>query len=458
MAPIVQVDHVYKKYSRNANTHLSYGLGDLYNHLLGRAPSLELRKDEFFAVNDVSFSLQRGDSLALIGRNGSGKSTLLKMMNGLIKLDAGRVVMDGRVQALINLGAGFNGALSGMDNIYNSAALYGFNRKQTRAIADEIVDFAELEDFINSPVETYSSGMKARLGFAVAVHLKPEILLIDEILAVGDYAFQNRCFTRMQHLKKSGVTIVLVSHAHNNVIQLCERAVWLHQGKPMLLGEAPDAVKAYLAFLDSLESKKVQTENEERAARLQAVHRTKETDSADKKGADRKEKPKKQEEDLYGPIHEELIEIKNLRVELGSDTGSASSITIHDPLSITYAFDLCRPVEDLNITLKFFRKDGLHLTTISTLNGDLVRDIHEGHLECRIVIPDFDFNPGTYVLVIAIHEGKSYLYRNVVAEFVSVGRDKFTWGIRDFRYRYFRNGQVVYDNTVQDEVSKGDTP
>jgi len=132
MAPIVQVEHVYKKYSRNANTHLSYGMRDLYNHLLGRKPSLELRKDEFFAVNDVSFILERGDTLALIGRNGSGKSTMLKMMNGLIKLDAGRIVMDGRVQALINLGAGFNGALSGMDNIYNSAALYGFNRKQTR--------------------------------------------------------------------------------------------------------------------------------------------------------------------------------------------------------------------------------------------------------------------------------------------------------------------------------------
>lgn len=450
MAPIVQVEHVYKKYSRNANAHLNYGMRDLYNHLLGRKPSMELRKDEFFAVNDVSFSLERGDTLALIGRNGSGKSTLLKMLNGLIKLDAGRIVMDGRVQALINLGAGFNGALSGMDNIYNSAALYGFNRKQTKAIADEIIDFAELDEFINSPVETYSSGMKARLGFAVAVHLKPDILLIDEILAVGDYAFQNRCFARMQQLKKNGVTIVLVSHAHNNVIQLCERAVWLHQGKPMVMGEAPDAVKAYLAFLDSLETRKATQENEKRKEALQAQSRKHEKKAVARKKVN--DEKKKQDENLYGPIHTDLNDIRNLQVHLECDGESVNSIGVHNPLTVVYSFELCRPVADLNVTLKFFRKDGLHLTTVSTLNGDLIRAIHEGRVDCRLEIPDFDFNPGTYVLVIAVHEGKSYLYRNVAAEFAVVGKDAFTWGIRDFKYRYLSAGITIFDSTAGENV------
>lgn len=452
MAPIVQVEHVYKKYSRNANVHLSYGMGDLLRHLLRRKPSLELRKDEFFAVQDISFNLEPGDSLALIGRNGSGKSTLLKMMNGLVKLDAGRIVMDGRVQALINLGAGFNGALSGMDNIYNSAALYGFNRRQTRAIADEIVAFAELEEFINSPVETYSSGMKARLGFAVAVHLQPEVLLIDEILAVGDYAFQNRCFTRMQQLKKSGVTIVLVSHAHNSVIQLCERALWLHQGKPMLLGDSQDAVKAYLSFLDGLEANKAAAENQKRRESQQSKQVRPAGGADSGKDTSAKTVAKKAEDDLYGPIHPAFNDITNLTVQLSSCGIPIQYLTIHDPLTITYAFDLCRSVQDLNITLKFFRKDGLHLTTISTLNGDLVRDIHEGRVDCNLEIPDFDFTPGTYVVVLAVHEGKSYLYRNIMAEFAVAGRDAFTWGVRDYQYRYFCNGKMVYDTRTAESV------
>lgn len=440
MASVVHVEHVFKKYSRNANIHLSYGLGDLFNHLLGRKPSLQLRKDEFWAVHDISFSLEQGDTLALIGRNGSGKSTLLKMMNGLIKMDAGRIIMDGRVQALINLGAGFNGALSGLDNIYNSAALNGFNRKQTKEIADQVIEFAELEEFINSPVETYSSGMKARLGFAVAVHLKPEILLIDEILAVGDYAFQNRCFTRMQQLKKSGVTIVLVSHAHTSVIQLCDRAIWLHQGKMMMMGEAPDTVKAYLAFLDGLESEKVNEENRKRADIKQKAVKSNEQSEPKQKQI------RKENESLYGPIHTDLGVVTNLQVTVESLGRNVGSIVIHDPLTISYQFDLSRTVEDLNITVKFLRKDGLNLTTISTLNGDLVRDIHSGRVNCKIVIPDFDFNPGAYVLVLAIHEGKSYLHRDIVREFIVTSRNTFTWGIRDFHYQYFRDGQLIYDS------------
>lgn len=445
MAPIVQVEHVYKKYSRNANAHLSYGMRDLYNHLLGRKPSLELRKDEFFAVNDVSFTLERGDTLALIGRNGSGKSTMLKMMNGLVKLDAGRIVMDGRVQALINLGAGFNGALSGMDNIYNSAALYGFNRKQTKAIADEIVDFAELDEFINSPVETYSSGMKARLGFAVAVHLKPDILLIDEILAVGDVAFQNRCFARMQQLKRDGVTIILVSHAHTSVIQLCERAVWLHQGKSMVAGEAQDTVKAYLSFLDGLESKRVSVENEKRAA-AQTGKR------AEKRAISRKE----QDEGLYGPIHDDVDHVHNLNIHLKSNGVATNTVKMHSSLEIAYSFELARYINDLNITLKFFRKDGLHLTTVSTLNGNLLRDIHEGLVECELAIPDFDFAPGNYVLVIAIHEGKSYLYRDIVTEFVVTGANTFTWGLREFQYRYIKNGKTIHDTRLSESPNKAE--
>jgi ABC-type polysaccharide/polyol phosphate transport system ATPase subunit len=438
MAGTISIKNVSKKYSRNAQAHLSYGMTDLWRALFWRPGALELRKDEFLAVQDVSFDLQPGDSFALVGRNGSGKSTLLKMLCGLTKPDAGTLILDGRVQALINLGAGFNPALSGRENIYNAAALMGLNRRETNDIFDAIVDFSELEEFIGSPVQTYSSGMKARLGFSVAVHLEPDILLIDEILSVGDHAFQNRCFARMQQLKKRGVTIVLVSHAHNSVIQLCERALWLHRGVPRMLGGARETVKAYLAFLEDAEAAKVEEANQSRSAAA--------TTAAP--AADAPKRASEPAEGLFGPIHTDGDDVGGIETWFRCCDAEADRVTVHNPVTIGYRFTLKRRVEDLNVTLKLFREDGLNLTTISTLNGDLVRGIHEGTVECEVLVPDFDFNPGVYTLVIAIHEGKSYLYRDVMKEFAVVGHDRLTWGLRDFRYRYRVQGELAYDTTA----------
>lgn len=247
--PIITVEKLYKKYSRNAQNHLGYGMRDLLNEIAGKH-NRELRKDEFYAVNDVSFQLYPGDTVAIIGRNGSGKTTIMKMLNGLIKPDGGRISIGGRVQALINLGAGFSQRLSGRENIFNSASLMGLNHTETTALLDAIIDFSELEDFIDSPVGTYSSGMTARLGFSVAVHLSPDVLLIDEVLSVGDYSFQNKCFIRMEELKKSGVTIVFVSHSHASVIKLCERAVWIHDGCIRAQGPSLKTVQSYLDFME----------------------------------------------------------------------------------------------------------------------------------------------------------------------------------------------------------------
>ena len=434
MAPIVQVEHVYKKYSRNANAHLSYGLGDLYNHLLGRKPSMELRKDEFFAVNDVSFSLEQGDTLALIGRNGSGKSTLLKMMNGLIKLDAGRIVMDGRVQALINLSAGFNGALTGMDNIYNSAALYGFNRKQTKAISDEVVDFAELDEFINSPVETYSSGMKARLGFAVAVHLKPDILLIDEILAVGDAAFQNKCYQKMELLKAQGVTLVLVSHSHAKVIQVCERALWLHQGRPQALGTARDTVQMYLDFLAQEEQKQVtkkqpsppkpDTQKVISEVSPEILREfSKETCDAAKSG-------------LYGPIYNEKDQIANVKLDILVSDTIVNVVPFQSDLTIRLSFSLKCEVRQLHTTLNLYRRDGILISAFATMKNQLLEDIHGGDILCELTIPHLDYVPGVYVIMLPICDGKKYLFRNVVKEFAVDGKGGLFWGITEPKHEW----------------------
>jgi len=421
MKPVVVVENVAKKFSRNANVHLSYGIWDLVGEILGRSKNTRLRQDEFLAVKDLSFTLYPGDSFALIGRNGCGKTTTLKMLNGTLKPDAGKIITDGRVQALIALGAGFDPKLSGRENIYNAAAVLGLNNRETRAIIDEVIDFAELDDFIDSPVQTYSSGMKARLGFSVAVCLKPEILLIDEILSVGDYAFQNKCFARMQQLKKEGVTIILVSHAHTRVVQMCEQAAWLHHGKTVKTGPSKEIVEAYLTFLDEQEVKKMQKANSPLEEKKRPASQEKRPTST-----------------IYGAfIYDSLDHIDALEVSLLVQGRKVDAFKIHDELVVEYSFNLKQAVKNLNVNLVFYRKDdGLHYGKISTLNGDVIKHIHTGRVSCRVTIPDFNLNPGSYVLLMAIFEGHSFLYRNVVKEFVVKGNGNLTWGLMGFKCRY----------------------
>lgn len=425
MAPVVQVQNVFKKYSRNANAHLGYGMRDLFDHLLGRKPSLELRKDEFFAVNDVSFELEQGDTIALIGRNGSGKSTLLKMMNGIVKPDAGRIVMDGRVQALINLGAGFNPALSGLDNIYNAAALHGFNRKETKAIVEEVIDFAELEDFIESPVETYSSGMKARLGFAVAVHLEPNILLIDEILAVGDAAFQNKCFTRLEELKAAKVSIVFVSHSQSAVIKLCKKAIWLHKGRVMSAGASKEIVEKYNEFLESEEKTRLSKKPAPVPSPLPAQPGTNTTAPA-----------KNSEFSIYGAIHSDSEQVDQVVVALFSDGAETNIVRMHKEVTIKVQFFLKCEVAHLFSTLNFFRKDGLLVAAIASSRDDRLGHVHQGCIEYEVRIPDFDLCPGNYVIVMPIADGQKYLWRDVVKEIFVESGGQVCYGIKDFSHSY----------------------
>ena len=186
---LVKVEGVSKKFCRDLKRSLWYGMKDISSELFGIHQNGQLRKNEFWAVNDVNFELKRGECLGLIGHNGAGKSTLLKMLNGLIKPDKGTITMQGRIGALIELGAGFNPILTGRENIYNNGAVLGFSKKEIDEKFDAIVDFAEIDEFIDTPVQNYSSGMKVRLGFAVAAQMEPDVLIIDEVLAVGDIGF-----------------------------------------------------------------------------------------------------------------------------------------------------------------------------------------------------------------------------------------------------------------------------
>jgi lipopolysaccharide transport system ATP-binding protein len=250
--PLVRVEGVSKKYCRSLKRSLWYGVRDLGSELLGSSGTdrLELRRDEFLAVDDVSFELARGECLGLIGANGAGKSTLLKMLNGLIRPDAGRIEVRGRVGALIELGAGFNPILSGRENVYVNGAVLGLTKREIDERFDEIVEFAELRDFIDAPVQSYSSGMRVRLGYAVAAHLEPDVLLIDEVLAVGDISFVLKCFNSIEkQLEHSAV--IFVSHQMAQVSRICARSIVLGDGKIVAAGGTADAINAYLAQLSS---------------------------------------------------------------------------------------------------------------------------------------------------------------------------------------------------------------
>jgi lipopolysaccharide transport system ATP-binding protein len=232
---LLKVENVGKIFCRDLKKSLLYGLKDSIRDLVGVSKSessgkRQLRKDEFWANQGVSFELRRGECLGMIGHNGAGKTTLLKMLNGLIKPDTGRIEMHGRLGALIALGAGFNPILTGRENIYVSGSVLGLTKKEIDARIDEIIDFAGIEDFINSPVQNYSSGMQVRLGFAVASSMNPDILILDEVLAVGDEEFQLKCFTRIGELISGEVAVILVTHQMQNVARICNRAILLDNG------------------------------------------------------------------------------------------------------------------------------------------------------------------------------------------------------------------------------------
>ncbi len=213
-------------------------------------------------LDDISFTVKKGETVALIGHNGCGKSTTLKMLTRIMYPDSGTIEMAGRVSSLIELGAGFHPDMSGRENIYINASIFGLTKKEIDDRLQDIVEFSELEEFIDNPVRTYSSGMYMRLAFAVAINVNADILLIDEILAVGDANFQSKCFERMKELKGSGVTIVIVTHDSNTVRTFCDRAIWINEGHVVEMGNSSVVVDKYLEYMNEARLKQAEKEKE----------------------------------------------------------------------------------------------------------------------------------------------------------------------------------------------------
>ena len=241
---LVKVENVSKKFCRDLKKSLWYGVQDIAAELMGRKYEPKLRPDEFWAVKDVSFELRRGECLGLIGPNGAGKSTLLKLLNGLIKPDRGCIEIHGSVGALIELGTGFNPILTGRENIYNNAAVLGLTKAEVDEKLESIIEFAGIGDFLDMPVQNYSSGMKVRLGFAVAAHLKPDVLIIDEVLAVGDVGFRNKCYSAIDKIIANSA-VILVTHNMEAMTRIANRALVLKSGQVIFDGLPVEASSEY---------------------------------------------------------------------------------------------------------------------------------------------------------------------------------------------------------------------
>ena len=255
---VLSVRNVSKKFCRNLKRSMLYGVRDLARNMLGVRPSTTqqldnpttgdgLRKDEFWALQDISFDLKRGESLGLIGSNGSGKTTLLRLLTGIFPPDSGHISVRGRIGALIALGAGFHPHFTARENIYLNGCILGMSRAEIANKFDDIIEFAELGAFVDAPVSTYSSGMTVRLGFAIATFVNPELLLVDEVLSVGDMQFQLKCQRRIGDYIFAGGTVVLVSHNMQAVKNVCDRVLWLERGRIIKDGDATTVIDAYEA-------------------------------------------------------------------------------------------------------------------------------------------------------------------------------------------------------------------
>lgn len=357
-------------------------------------------------LEDISFEVKKGEAIGLIGHNGCGKSTTLKLLTKIIYPDKGSIEMKGRVSALIELGAGFHPDMSGRENIYTNAAIFGLSRKEINERIDDIIRFSELEEFIDNPVRTYSSGMYMRLAFAVAINVDADILLIDEILAVGDAGFQAKCFEKLREIKRNGTTIVIVSHALESIEMMCERSIWIDKGEIREIGKPKYIHEHYLA---EMEEKRLARKDVEESA-------LEEKDKAKNVKGEQKEK-------LPDFCSEHSIRIGNrdvefVNVELLNEKREPSKVfKCKENMIIRMHYH--RNVDELegNFGIGVYRDDGVHCygTNILIEEDCLVKTKEDGVVELKIT--DNCLLPGNYMLDVAIHSEDGIRYddiRNII--------------------------------------------
>lgn len=360
---LVDVTNVSKKFSRSLNRSMWYGLKDLGSAVFGLNQNRSVLRDgEFWAVNNVSFSVRRGECLGLIGRNGAGKSTLLKMLNGLIRPDEGTITMRGKTGALIELSAGFNPLLSGRENVYVNGQLLGFSKKEVDQKLQAIIDFAEIGEFIDSPVQNYSSGMKVRLGFAVAAQMEPDVLLIDEVLAVGDMGFVLKCLNKMDELR-SKTAMIFVSHNMPMVSRMCTRICLLKEDKTTYQSDdvGSGITQYYRGFRQEI-------------GNFQGTNK---------------------------------VEVKNIVLESeGNRSNEEGLVTVHHGKDLVLAVDvIChQPVHRPKMHLAFYDQEQRNFAEVFNFFDHIHVEEIVGAVRFKAVIPNIPFSQGQYSITIGLNE------------------------------------------------------
>ncbi|MDQ2677795.1 MAG: ABC transporter ATP-binding protein [Actinomycetota bacterium] len=341
--------------------------------------------DQFWALKDVSIEIPEGSMFALVGHNGSGKSTLLRCIAGIYRPTEGSVKVQGRISTLLELGAGFHPDLTGRENVYMNATILGMSRKQIDAVFDEIVEFAGIGDFIDSPVKIYSSGMYVRLGFSVAIHVDPEILIIDEVIAVGDEEFQRKCMDHLAELRRRGVTIVVVTHGMGTVETMCDGAAWLDHGVLQLAGSAGDVASEYLRRVNDREL-------EQRAAEAAAAAEQASEHDRDRYVTD--------SEAWFG----EDIAIERVFYTDANGDEVTTAIT-GEPLSINIAYRAYRPVEDPVFGYTVHSDSDVVIAGTHSKADGFESGRLEGSGVVTVTLDDLQLTPGSYRLTIGVTDG-----------------------------------------------------
>lgn len=259
---VIQVENLYKKFCRSLKRSMLYGSLDITRSMVSIPYNRgKLRSKEFWALKNINLELRRGESLGIIGINGSGKSTLLRLITGIYPPDKGKITVRGRLGSLIAVGAGFHPHMTGKENIYLNGTILGMSKKEINTKLDEIVDFADIGEFLDAPVSTYSSGMYVRLGFAIAINSDPDIMLVDEVLSVGDLSFQNKCLRKIYDMKRNQKSIMFVSHAMDSVRLVCDRIILLDHGEIIYAGDTDEAIMKYYSLTREIKLKSIEDEN-----------------------------------------------------------------------------------------------------------------------------------------------------------------------------------------------------
>ncbi len=406
--------------------------------------------ETFTALDDVSFRVPRGSTFAVIGENGSGKSTLLKLVAGITKPTRGSLVVDGRVSALIELGAGFHPEITGRENVAINGVMLGLTRKEIDRRFDEIVEFAELSEFIDAPVKTYSSGMYMRLGFAVAIHVDPDVLLIDEVLAVGDEAFTRKCLDKLGEFHRRGKTILFVTHTLGLVEKMCEEALWLRHGKAVDQGDPKRVVDAYLTYVAGGEEKTLAAGE----ARAQAEAAT--LEGATSAGTSAAPAAASERAARWGSRE---VEIRALRL-LDARGRERHVFVPGETVTLALTVHAAQPVEDFVFGVGLFSADG---TNVYGTNTDIERFEPArllGEAEVRLSLEGLSLVEGTYLVDVAAHkkDGTPYDYHRGLHSFRVKTRIKDVGLYRPAHRWSFSGGVEIEPPEPRPELDVSDEP